>query len=63
MSDETRGVVIVPKWTSAAWWNDLDCVTVTYWDQSSASSKKTDKSLRSRHGRRECVSWMVLGLR
>ena len=32
MSDETRDVVIVPKWTSAAWWNDLDCVTVTYWD-------------------------------
>ena len=32
MSNETRGVVIVPKWTSAAWWNDLDCVTVTYWD-------------------------------
>ena len=31
-SDSSRGILLVPKWTSASWWEDLQCITLNYWD-------------------------------
>ena len=32
VGDSARAVVVVPKWESASWWQDLDCITVNFWD-------------------------------